>query len=143
MSSYNESVIAFKKAQDREAILKDQLSTLKDEFARANKTLIEDLKEASDQANTAKEQVVACAEALYKETGNKKLPGGIGIRIPKVLKYELDKALEWCSSKGMFLSLDKKAFEKAAGDLDLPFVSQSDGLSVTFPTKGIDISTLE
>ena len=71
----------------------------------------------------------------YKETGDKKLLGGIGIRVSKKIDYDPAEALKFAKEKNMFLQLDKKAFEKVAGGLGLDFVKSKDIETVTYPKE--------
>jgi hypothetical protein len=73
------------------------------------------------------------ALAEFKKTGIKKLLGGLGIQERATISYSPDKAFEFAKEKMLFLQLDKKAFEKVAGSLLLPFVTTGTKTIVTFP----------
>ena len=53
------------------------------------------------------------------------------------MSYTQESALKWAKEKDMFLILDKKAFEKSAPDLHLPFVTiKTDKIpTATFPKE--------
>lgn len=71
----------------------------------------------------------------YNETGEKKI-GQIGIRIMKGLVYDEKVAFEWAKEHSLFLTLDKKAFERYAKDSDsLNFVGYDERVIATIPTK--------
>ena len=88
-----------------------------------------------------KEQLSIEAVEEFKETGNKKLLGGIGIRETETISYDLKQAFDWAKEKDMFLQLDDKAFKKAVKSLGLDFVKTDKVTSVTFPAK-IEVSNV-
>ena len=61
----------------------------------------------------------------FEKTKEKKQLGGVGIQEKNntIMSYTQESALKWAKEKDMFLILDKKAFEKSAPDLHLPFVT--------------------
>ncbi len=69
----------------------------------------------------------------YKETGSKTLTGGFKVQSKSTLSYDKETALEWAISKGLFLSLDEKAFKKSASSLNLDFVTEEKVDTVTVP----------
>lgn len=82
-----------------------------------------------------KEELSSEALEEFKESGNKKLLGGIGIRETETVSYDLKDAFKWAKEKDMFLQLDDKAFKKAVKSLGLDFVKTDKVASVTFPAK--------
>ena len=107
------------------------------EFEKRVADAIEKKKALSFAVETAKEAVREQAFDMYEETGNKKLPGGIGIREKSVIEYSYDEALAWAKEKNMFLALDKSTFDKAAPSLGLDFVVCKKVPQVTFPKEVI------
>ena len=109
------------------------IKKLREGFEETLKELIADRKDT--ETALAGIKTVLTAEALeeFKESGEKKLYGGIGIRESPTLSYPADKALEFAKEKGMFLSLDKKSFDKVADSLGLDFVTTGKKTTVTFP----------
>lgn len=103
------------------------------QFEQENADLIADVKALSDQVNELKENIRPLAEAEFERTGSKRMWGGVGIREKTSLSYDHDEALEFAREKDMFLSLDVKAFEKAAEAMHLPFVTVEKIPQVTFP----------
>ena len=74
-------------------------------------------------------------ENEYAETGNKKLTGGLGIRVSATIFYDEEKAKKWASEHGMFQIFDKKGFDKIAGSLGLDFVTEGKKITVTLPKE--------
>lgn len=123
-------------------ICKDILETLKDElkikkaaFEAENTKLIDGIIEKQEQLDNHKAIITEQAKEEYEATTQKKLLGGIGIRIVKLLTYELTEALSWAKKHDMALSLDKKLFENIAKTQPLPFVDISEEVKVTFPRE--------
>lgn len=110
-----------------------KISKLKKEFELSIEGQVKIKKNLENEITIIKISLTAEALEEFKETGEKKLLGGIGIREGSTLSYPADKALEFAKEKGMFLSLDKKSFDKVAGDLGLPFVITGTKTTVTFP----------
>ena len=61
------------------------------------------------------------AVRLYEETGNKRPAPGVGIRVYRHLRYDMQEAANWCwRNAPALLMLDTKAFEKTAITLGAP-----------------------
>ena len=71
---------------------------------------------------------------------NKTRDGGLKIQSSISYYYDAIKALAFAKEKDMFLTLDKKAFEKSMKSLNLDFVSSSPVVKVTFP-KVIEVKS--
>lgn len=71
----------------------------------------------------------------YVETKNKKLTGGLGVRVSKTVSYDENIAKAWASEKGMFQVFDKKVFDKSAAFLGLDFVTEGEKITVTIPKE--------
>lgn len=82
-----------------------------------------------------KQKISEEARAEFKETGSKKLEGGIGIRETTVLNYDKDTAFKWAKEHELCLSLDSKSFEKLALSQNIEFVEKNTEVKVTFPEK--------
>ncbi len=80
-------------------------------------------------------EVRTLALADYAITKEKKLIGGIGIRVIKKLEYEPGKAFNWASEHKLCLSLDKRAFEKLAKTEQIDFVKIQEEATATIPTE--------
>ena len=73
----------------------------------------------------------------YKETKQKKLMGGIGIREITKLVYKVDEAIAWAKQNMPICvqeALDKKTFETFAKSTPIPIVEIKKNESVTFPS---------
>lgn len=113
--------------------LKDEMRIKKAAFDAENEEITTRITELTDQLNQHKETITAQAKDEYEATAEKKLLGGIGIRIVKILEYAPTEALVWAKKHDMALLLDKKVFEKIAKTNPLPFVNISEYVKVTFP----------
>ena len=75
------------------------------------------------------------AEKEFKETGVKKLFGGIGIRELTKMEYDSDEALKWAKSHSLCLKLDDKSFKQIAKTQEIDFVKTTKEVIVTFPKE--------
>lgn len=75
------------------------------------------------------------AHADFKETGEKKLLGGIGIRVGVKLFYDDRAAMYWALDHKMCLKLDSRNFEKIAKTQEIDFVKKEEVITVTFPKE--------
>lgn len=115
---------------DRHKALLDERRS---QFEQENADLVTSVRALGDEISELKENIRPLAEAEYERTGSKKLWGGVGIREKTSLNYDPADALAFAHEKDMFLTLDTKAFEKAAESLGLPFVTVEKVPQVTFP----------
>ena len=73
---------------------------------------------------------------LYARLQTKKLAGGVGVREKVVLEYKPEDAMKYAKDHNLFIvpeTLDKKAFEAYAKDIELPFVVYKKQVQVTIP----------
>lgn len=112
-----------------------ELKAKREAFEAENIELIDHIYTSQEQLDNHKEVITEQAKEEYEATSQKKLLGNIGIRITKVLTYELSEALSWAKKHDMALCLDKKIFEKIAKTDPLPFVNISEDATVTFPKE--------
>ncbi len=108
------------------------------EFNEANKELIESIEKASSDEFEIKEKVKVEAIAEFEKTKEKKLLGGIGIRILSKLIYSESDAMNWANENmpvALKTVLDKKQFETFAKSSELDFVDKEEKISVTFPKE--------
>ncbi|MCP3684421.1 MAG: hypothetical protein GY861_17215 [bacterium] len=115
--------------------LKEKKAKLMEKFQEDNKPLFEEIAKTQEALEEVEMKVKELALAEYKETGEKKLHGGIGIRIMQKLDYEEEKAFEWAKAHKICLKLDAKTFEKLAKVEDIDFVKKFEVPSATIPTK--------
>lgn len=114
---------------ETEALIKDLMA----DFELSIKAKLEQKKVTAEEINEIKAQISSEALDDFERTGEKKMLGGIGIRISSGIQYDEKKAFEFAKEKDMFLTLDKKAFDKAADGLGLDFVQSVEKKTVTFP----------
>lgn len=81
------------------------------------------------------EKIESSALKEFKETSNKKLTGGLGIREINVYDYDDSKALAWAKEHDMCLSLDKKAFNSLMKNQNFGFVKKDKSLKITWPVE--------
>ena len=111
-------------------------SRLKEQFETDNALLLETIKVGSEKVETIKEDLRDQAIDEYGETGQKKLLGGIGIRVLSKLDYAESDAMLWAKQHmpvAIKEIMDKKMFETFAKNNELDFVKKLENISVTFP----------
>lgn len=112
-----------------------EIKTKRDEFEKTLETLLAIKADQEAKLAELKLPIVEEAKKEFKETGVKKLYGGVGIKETTSISYDLVKATEWAKEKQMFITFDQKAFEKAALSLSLDWVTSSKEPTVTFPKE--------
>lgn len=80
-------------------------------FQEQNKDLIESRENMKKTVGETEQWIRQTALEIYGVTHEKKLAGGIGIKIMTQYNYEEQKAYDWAIEHNMALALDKKAFE--------------------------------
>ena len=133
-----ENIKEFKERSEHLEGLKSVLTKKQNEFETENQALILSIGEYENSCNEVKEIIKVEAIEEYNSSGEKKLLGGIGIRVLTKLKYELDNAMDWAEKNmpaAIIQSIDKKAFEGFAKDKELNFVIKEEQISVTFPKE--------
>lgn len=124
---------------------KELLDEKRKQFDIQNNDLISEITNLDSQVNGIKDIVKEQAETQYKETGEKKLMGGIGIRILTKLDYASQEAIGWAKTNmpiAVLEVLDRKQFETFAKNNDIAFVTKEESVCVTFP-KELNINELE
>ncbi len=114
---------------------KRELKSRREEFDKQNSELILLIKSCDSDVEILKEDIRLDAMAEYKKTNNKRLLGGIGIRVNKSYNYDKAKAFDWAKSHDLCLSLDDKAFKGLAKTQDFDFVEIEEKTAVTFPKE--------
>lgn len=133
-----EKIIALKATRTNLETSKELLETLKAEFNDNNRELISSIAKTTEDLNFCIDRIKVSAMEEFRETGDKKLLGGIGIRILTSLKYDNQDAIDWADTKmpvALKLVLDKKQFETYAKNTDLDFVEKVENISVTIPKE--------
>lgn len=121
LSEMNDLSLAIKKREDE---LKEELKNDKEKLALLK-----------SQFDTTNADIYELGKEYFKETTNKNLVGGYKVQERKKIEYDETKALTWAKEKDMFLSLDKKSFEKAVEGLNLDFVTISKEPSLAIPKE--------
>lgn len=137
MNQLESAVIMYKAAVDELSKASTLLQEIKakeaESFAEKYAVELDRLIRCQDICDKIRPEVERLALADYSENKNKKLFGGIGIQERKNLEYDQATAFNFAKEKGMFISFDKKAFEKVAESLNLDFVKSKTEPKVTFP----------
>jgi len=128
-----EEIVKLKEKSDLLESLKEEKKIIQDKFLEENKVLFNNIKLIEDEVHWLKEKVGNNCLQEYTISKNKTFYGGIKIKEYSNIEYDEKEALKWAKEKDMFLSLDKKAFEKAVDSLDLEFVTVSKQPKVTYP----------
>ena len=128
------------------SVVRDNFSSVKgaydlalSEFYKQHDNELEIISEIKEQEKTLMDSIRELALEEFSKNGEKKLYGGIGIRVGKdktMYNYDEGEALSFAKEKGMFLKLDVGPFESAIESLDLDFVSKevvAGKATVTFP----------
>lgn len=115
-----------------------EFSRLRNEFEEQNKELTNSIVSLYDDISAAKSWIKIEAEKEFERTGQKKLLGGIGIRVSNVMDYSTEDAIVWAKENmpvAVKEVIDKKQFESFAKENDLDFVEKEKRISVTFPKE--------
>jgi len=133
-----ENIQSLKGIQINLESLKEDYKNKLEEFMSKNKDLIQYIEKVSNEENEMKEKVKIEAIEEFKKTGQKKLIGGIGIRVLSKLNYSESEAMTWADTNmpiAIKRVLDKKQFETFAKSTELDFVEKEEKVSVTFPKE--------
>lgn len=112
-----------------------ELKQKKEEYEKTIEVLLALKAKQEEELAKLKVPIEEEAKKLFKETKEKSLYGGIGIKEYTTITYDPKKATDWALEKKMFLNLDAKAFEKAAPSLNLDWVKTGKEPKVTFPKE--------
>lgn len=133
-----ENIQSLKGIQINLESLKEDYKNKLEEFMSKNKDLIQYIEKVSNEENEMKEKVKIEAIEEFEKTGQKKLIGGIGIRVLSKLNYSESEAITWADTNmpiAIKRVLDKKQFETFAKSTELDFVEKEEKVSVTFPKE--------
>ena len=117
------------------AELKQEVDDLLATHRVRNKDRYERLDELEMNIAALTEAAKQEAVARYEATGEKKPAPGIAIRIVRKLSYSEADAIKWAMSIGKpekYLTVKKRAFEKAARAIEPEFVEVKEERQVTF-----------
>ena len=115
------------------ASVDEEIAELKFTIQTALDALTNKKKALQEAEGEYKAKISENVVARFKETGVKKFEGGVGVQERKELIYDADKIFDWALEKKMFLTLDKKSFEKVAMDVGAPDVREEKKIIATFP----------
>lgn len=120
---------------EKEEEFNARIQVKREEFQNQNKDLIMNKEATSRVIAELKEDISGEAKLEFKETGLKKLLGGIGIRVGADLIYDLKEALHWAKDHDLCLQINKKEFEQIAKTQSIEFVESVEKVTVTFPKE--------
>ena len=116
-------------------LFKEEWRTKQAELENKNAELLQKIDHLSDKLNNQKDEFKVLATEEFTKTGEKKLIGGLGIRVGVELNYEDEKAFAWAKEHKLCLQLNTREFEKIAKGQKLPFVETTEKITVTFPKE--------
>ena len=128
----------------REAVgsIDKKLQAQREQWEKEHENEIGALNKGKEDLAGVETELRALALGDYAITREKKLTGGLGIRIMKKLEYEPNKAFNWAEVHGIGLMLDKRAFESFAKSQEkdlkkakLDFVIIKEEPSATIPKE--------
>jgi len=120
---------------DKQKEVQEKIALKREEFEKENFYLFALQDEFRERITVVKECISLEAETEFEKTGNKKLYGGIGIRVLTKLLYEETTAFDWAKEHSLCLKLDSRAFDKIAKTQEIDFVKKEEKVTVTFPAK--------
>ena len=108
------------------------------EFNDLHALLLDNKEKNQTELGACEDYLRGLALEEFKETGEKQITGGMGIRILKKLEYDPVEAFNWALEHKMALQLSKKEFEKLAKineALQEDFVRITEEPSATIPKE--------
>ena len=130
-----ENLLNIKTMQDVIAETKKNIAIIKEKHEKELQPLNEAVKTLEEKIEAEKKIIEPIVLKKFNETKEKKYEGGVGVQERKELTYDEVKVFEWALEKKMFLSLDKKSFEKVAENIGAPTVKVDKKLLVTYPKE--------
>jgi len=118
-----------------ETELSDKRESLQKKFIEENEKTIGRINILRNSLIDVKNSLTEMGVEEYTETKEKKLTGGLGVRVISMLEYENKEALKWAKEHSICLSLDKRSFDKLAKTQDLEFVQKKETITITFPKE--------
>ena len=122
-------------AREKSQLLSEERKSMYDTFISQHTDFFADVATAASEATEAEGQLRELALVAFKETGDKQVAPGIGIRVRQVLNYESRDAMEWAVKHELALKLDPSAFEKIAKTSNLSFVTITEEPTATIATE--------
>lgn len=130
-----ENLLNIKTMQEVVAETKKNIATIKEKHEKELQPLNEAIKTLEEKIEVEKEIINPIILEEFEKTGVKKYEGGLGVQERKEIVYDEKEVFNWALEKKMFLTLDKKAFEKVAENIDAPTVETYNKKIVTYPKE--------
>jgi hypothetical protein len=105
-----------------------------DEFISQHVEYFGDVVTAETKMKEAETKLREMTIEAYNETGDKQPAYGVGVKVIKILDYDIKEAYEWAIRHNMATILDVKNFEKVAKASPLEFVTYGEKLTATIAT---------
>jgi len=130
-----QKLIDLKELREGKNKLEDEYNERLEEFKQKYISLIERIQCHKENIDRVEIGIRTAALEKYKETGEKKLDFGVGIRVMQKLGYDSDIAFVWAKEHGLAIKLDNKSFEKIAKVQKLDFVEYRNEAIATIPRE--------
>lgn len=118
-----------------ESTLKQKIEILRKEFDESNFELFQKYAKIRQKIIDEKTEISVDAILEFDQTGEKKLYGGVGIRVMTKFVYDENTAFDWAKEHSLCLKLDSKAFDKIAKTQEISFVKKEEKITATFPSE--------
>jgi hypothetical protein len=105
------------------------------EFEKKHEEFINGLTQQQKELDQIEDELKTLAVSQYAVTGNKRLYGGVSIRLFDELEYTEEDALKWAKETNMALKLDATAFKKIAKATPIDCVTITKEPRATIPAK--------
>ncbi len=135
MELNKENLRRFQNEADSLEKLKQEWKTKQAELENRNTELLQRIDQLSDELGKEKDEFKVLAIGEFTKTGEKKLIGGLGIRVGVELHYEEETAFDWAKEHKLCLQLNTREFEDIAKRQNLGFVRKIKKITATFPKE--------
>lgn len=118
--------------------IKEHIKLVRESVDETLKNELDKVEELENDNVELKNKISEKAIDKFKETGEKKLDHGLGIRESTKLIYDENEAIDWAKENmpvAIKQAIDKKQFEGYAKDKELEFVEKEEKITVTFPKE--------
>ncbi len=122
-------------AREKSRLLSEERKSMYDAFISQHTGFFADVAAAVGEVGAAEDELRKLALVAFKETGDKQVAPGIGIRVRQVLVYEPKEAMDWAIKHELALKLDVSNFEKIAKTSKLLFVRITEEPTATIATE--------
>lgn len=118
-----------------EKTVKEIIEGKRKQFDKDNSELLQNYIDIRQRIVDEKTEISVDAILEFDQTGEKKLYGGVGIRVMTKFVYDENTAFDWAKKHDLCLKLDSKAFDKVAKAQEIDFVEKEEKTTVTFPAE--------